>query len=70
MFAMLKVEIDREEDGRWLAEVPDLPGVTASGKTEAEARTRVAALAFRVIAERLEQDEPAPIDTRDFFITA
>ncbi|HEX3884984.1 MAG TPA: type II toxin-antitoxin system HicB family antitoxin [Stellaceae bacterium] len=48
---MLKIEIDRETDGRWIGEVPALPGVLAYGKTEEEARTSVTALAFRVIAD-------------------
>jgi hypothetical protein len=43
-----KVEIDREEDGRWIAEIPELPGVMAYGKTQAEAVASVQALALRV----------------------
>jgi hypothetical protein len=43
-----KVEIDREEDGRWMAEIPALPGVMAYGKTQAEGVTSVQALALRV----------------------
>ena len=57
---MLKLEIEREEDGRWVGEVPALPGVLAYGKTEAEARANVIALALRVIADRIENGEPAP----------
>jgi predicted RNase H-like HicB family nuclease len=53
----LKVEVEREEDGRWLAEVPELPGVLAYGQTRAEAVGRVEALAFRVLADRLEAGE-------------
>jgi len=48
----LKIETEREEDGRWIAEVPDLPGVMGYGTTRAEALARVEALALRVIAER------------------
>lgn len=51
------VEIEREADGRWIAEVPALPGVLAYGNTEAEAKAKVQALALRVIADRLEQGE-------------
>lgn len=51
------VEIERETDGRWLAEVPELPGVLAYGGTEDEALSRVQALALRVVADRLENDE-------------
>jgi predicted RNase H-like HicB family nuclease len=57
---MLKIESEREEDGRWLAEVPELPGVLAYGETEAQARARVKALALRVIADRLDNGEPLP----------
>lgn len=57
---MLKIESEREEDGRWLAEVPALPGVLTYGETEAQARAKVKALALRVIADRLENGEPLP----------
>ena len=49
------IEHEREEDGRWLAEVPELPGVLAYGTTADEAKAE--ALAFRVLAERLEHKE-------------
>ena len=55
-----KVEIEQEEDGRWLAEVVELPGVLAYGDTEQAALSRVQALALRVIAERLEHGEAGP----------
>jgi predicted RNase H-like HicB family nuclease len=42
MAAMLRIEIEREQEGRWIAEVPELPGVLAYGKTEAEARVKMA----------------------------
>jgi predicted RNase H-like HicB family nuclease len=51
------IELEREDDGRWIAEVPDLPGVLSYGNTRDEAVARVQALALRVIAERLEHDE-------------
>lgn len=51
------IELEREDDGRWIAEVPDLPGVMSYGDTRDEAVARVQALALRVIAERLEHDE-------------
>jgi len=54
------VEIEREEDGRWIAEVPDLPGVLAYGQDEAEAKAKVQALALRVVADRLEHGEQGP----------
>ena len=56
----LTLALDREEDGRYIAEVPDLPGVLAYGATEAEATARAQALALRVLADRLEHGEPAP----------
>jgi predicted RNase H-like HicB family nuclease len=56
----LTVEIEREDDGRWIAEVPQLPGVLAYGQSREEAIARAQALALRVIAERLEHGEPAP----------
>ncbi len=58
------LECEQEEDGRWLAEVPQLPGVLAYGDTEKEAMVRVEALALRVIAERLEHGEACPMDIR------
>jgi predicted RNase H-like HicB family nuclease len=54
------VEIDREQDGRWIAEVPELPGVRAYGASAPEAQARVQALALRVVADRLEHGEAGP----------
>jgi predicted RNase H-like HicB family nuclease len=56
----LTVETDREEDGRWIAEVRDLEGVLAYGKTRDEAIARAEALALRVLADRLEHTEAGP----------
>jgi predicted RNase H-like HicB family nuclease len=55
-----KIEIEREDDGRWLAEVVELPGVLEYGDTEQVAVSKVQALALRVIAERLEHGETSP----------
>ena len=55
-----RVEVEREEDGRWLAEVPELPGVLAYGTSASEAQARVQALALRVVADRLEHGEAGP----------
>ena len=52
-----KVETEQEDDGRWLAEVVELPGVLAYGDTQQAALSKVQALALRVIAERLEHGE-------------
>jgi predicted RNase H-like HicB family nuclease len=57
----LTLEIEREEDGRWLAEVPELPGVMAYGATADEAMSRAEVLALRVLAERIEHGEAAPL---------
>lgn len=54
------IEHEREEDGRWLAEVPELPGALAYGATRDEAMARAEALALRVLAERLEHNETGP----------
>jgi len=48
----MKIEIDREDDGRWIAEVPDLPGVLVYAKSREEAISRVEVLALRVLADR------------------
>ena len=57
---MLKIEIDRELDGRWIAEVPSVPGVLVYGLDEADARAKATALALRVLADRIEHGEPLP----------
>ena len=54
----IAIELEREDDGRWLADVPALPGVMAYGADREEALRAVQALALRVIADRLEQGEP------------
>lgn len=56
----LIVEIEREDDGRWLAEIGEIPGVLAYGVSEAEAKAKAQALALRVIADRLEHGEQDP----------
>ena len=56
----MKIEIEREEDGRWIAEVPDLPGVLVYGQSREEAVSRVQALALRAIADRIEHGEAIP----------
>ena len=64
------IEIDREADGRWIAEVPDLPGVLAYGTSENEAKARVQALALRVVTDRLEHGEASPDFTTISFAAA
>ena len=56
----LTIESDQETDGRWLAEVPELPGVLAYGATRDDALAKAQVLALRVLAERIEHREGAP----------
>jgi predicted RNase H-like HicB family nuclease len=56
------IEYEQEVDGRWLAEVPQLPGVLAYGATAEEAMAKVEVLALRVLAERLEHQETRAIN--------
>jgi predicted RNase H-like HicB family nuclease len=56
----LTVNLEREADGRWLAEVPDLPGVLVYGLTQDDAIAKVKALSFRVMADRIEHGEAIP----------
>lgn len=67
---MLRIETEREEDGRWIAELPALPGVLSYGATEAEAQAKVKALALRVIADRLDNGEPLPREIAAVFQAA
>ena len=55
-----RILFEQEEDGRWLAEVPELPGVMAYGTTRKDAEVAVTALALRVIADRTEQIRKPP----------
>ena len=55
---MLKVEIEQEVDGRFIAEIPELPGVMAYGPSREEALAKVEAIALRTLADRLEHGEP------------
>jgi predicted RNase H-like HicB family nuclease len=60
LVAMLTIEVEREDDGRWIAEVVDLPGVITYGQTRQEAIDRVQALSLRILADRLEHGEGVP----------
>ena len=53
----LSIEVKQEEDGRWLSEVPELPGVLAFGQSRSEAVVRAQVLALRVLADRMEQGD-------------
>ena len=54
------IELDQEEDGRWIAEIAEIPGVLAYGMTPVQAAAREKALALRVLAERMENDVSIP----------
>jgi len=56
----VNIELEREEDGRWIAEVLDLPGVMLYGQSREEAICKAKALALRVLADRLEHGESIP----------
>lgn len=58
----LTIETDREDDGRWIAEVPELPGVLCYGETQEEAMAKAEALALRVLTEQLDHGEAKPIE--------
>ena len=59
-----KIEFDREEDGRWIAEISELPGVMVYGETQQDAEIKVIALALRVIADRTENAKKPPKSIR------
>lgn len=54
---LLRIELEQETDGRWIGNIPRLPGVMVYGKTPAKAQAKVKALALRVIADRLDHGE-------------
>jgi predicted RNase H-like HicB family nuclease len=56
----MKIEIEREKDGRWIAEIPELPGVMVYGDNRNEAISKAEVLALRVLADRLEHGEEIP----------
>jgi len=60
------VEVEREDDGRWIAEVTDLPGVLVYGATQEQAQAKAQALALRVLADRLDHGEAVPFESVSF----
>jgi predicted RNase H-like HicB family nuclease len=66
----MNIEIEREDDGRWIAEVPDLPGVMVYGETREQALAKVEALALRVIADRIDHGEEIPELNELFAVSA
>jgi predicted RNase H-like HicB family nuclease len=63
----LPIEVEQEADGRWMAEIPDLPGVLAYGASSAEAISKVRALGLRALADRVEHGEDVPAGVADLF---
>ena len=57
---MLRIELEQEDDGRWIAEIPDLAGVMAYGDTPEQAKATVEALALRTLADRIDHGETVP----------
>ena len=70
MSEKLIIETEREDDGRWIAEVPELPGTMAYGGTRDEAIAKVQALSLRVLADRLEHGEQVPEVAKHFVVAA
>ena len=66
----MKIEIEREEDGHWIAEIPELPGVMVYGDTRNQAISKAQALALRVLADRLEHEEEIPELKEVFAVSA
>ena len=64
------VETEQESDGRWIAEIPQIPGAMSYGTTRDEAVARVEALGLRVLAERIEQGEISPEISQVFTVAA
>lgn len=63
----LPIELEQEEDGRWMAAIPDLPGVLAYGSTPEQAVAAARALALRVLADRVEHGEEIPEAVAELF---
>ena len=66
----MKIEIEREEDGRWITEIPELPGVMVYANSRNEAISKAEVLALRVLADRLEHGEEIPELKEVFAVSA
>ncbi len=66
----MQIDVEREGDGRWIAEVSALPGAMAYGSTKAEAIMKVEALVLRALADKIEHGEDAPELARVFTVAA
>ncbi len=66
----MKIEVEREDDGRWIAEIAEVPGALAYGSSREESVSRVKALTLRVLADRLEHGEAIPELVQVFHVAA
>jgi predicted RNase H-like HicB family nuclease len=66
----MKVEIEQESDGRWIAEIPSMPGAMAYGATRSEAVAKAEVLVLRILADKLEHGESVPQITDVFSVSA
>lgn len=64
------IEFEQEEDGRWIAEIPTLPGALCYGSSKENAERRVEALALRILADQIESEKKAPEFIHQFFAFA
>jgi predicted RNase H-like HicB family nuclease len=64
----LRIELELEQDGRWLASVPELPGVMAYGVTEEEAIRKAKAVALQILADMIENGEEVPASMKVLFV--
>jgi len=66
----MKIEVEREDDGRWVAEAPAIPGALAYGENRNAAVAKVEALVLRILADRLDHGEPAAEVEEVFTVSA
>ena len=66
----MQIELEQEEDGRWIAEAPRIPGALAYGDTQREAISKVESLVLRILADRLDHGEMAPELEKVFTVAA
>jgi len=66
----MKIEVEQELDGRWIADAPEIPGGLAYGESKEEAISKVETLVLRILADRLENGEPAPELDKIFTVAA
>jgi predicted RNase H-like HicB family nuclease len=66
----MTIELEQEEDGRWIAEAPQIPGALAYGDTQREAISKVESLVLRILADRLDHGEMAPELEKVFTVAA